>query len=119
HATGLEQLEPLVAEPGCVHGVLRVETVRFDQLRPVDAFLAACAEQALLLAAEIAEVAASCAAREQRRRERLQLETELRPHERRVVPDEQQQEHRRMPLEREPDVLPEAVRDEVEVAGGP
>ena len=99
-----------------MHRVLRVVAVRLDELGPVDALLAAHTEQALLLAVEIAEVPASRSPREDRRGERPQLVAEDRLRIDELVRHEQEQQDRRMSLEREPHVLAQAVRDEVEVA---
>ena len=75
----LEQLDALVAEARRVHRILRVEPVRLDELRAVNALLPARAEQPLLLAVEIAEVAATCSPREQRRPQCAQLLPQLGP----------------------------------------
>ncbi len=47
-----------------MHRVLRVVPMRLDELRPVDALLAARSEEPLLLSTEVSEVTAPGAARE-------------------------------------------------------
>jgi len=41
HSARLQEFDALVAEPDCVHRVLRVEAVRLDELGPVHPLLAA------------------------------------------------------------------------------
>src|SRR6266511_727787 len=95
-----------------MHGVFRVKAVRVDQLGTVNALLSPSSEQPFLLPAEVAEIAAPRAAREQRRPKRSQLAAQLGLHLDELLGQEQE---RRMTLERKPDVFAEAVSDEVEV----
>src|SRR5262245_4130716 len=98
-----------------MHRVLRVEAVRFDELGSVDPLLAARPEEPLLLTAEVPEVPPAGPPRDDRRPQLTQLVAELRLDQDQLRRDEQEQQDRRVPLEGEPNVLPQAVGNEIEV----
>src|SRR5881398_10039 len=99
-----------------MHRVLRVETVRLDELGPVDSLLAARPEQPLLLATQVTEVAAADPLGEDRWPKLPQPESQVGLDQGQLVGDEQEQEHGRVTLERQPHVLAQAVCDQVEIA---
>src|SRR5919201_2482176 len=68
-----EQLDALIAQSCSVHRVLRVEAVRLHELGTVDVLLPTRTEQTLLLSAEVAEITASGALRQQRRAQVAEL----------------------------------------------
>src|SRR5262245_34506839 len=112
----LQELEALVAETSRVHRLLRVVAVSVHELGPVHPLLPTHPEQTLLLAVQIAEVAAAGPSGQDRRSQLAKLPTEVGLHEHHLLRSEEEQQDRRMPLESEPHVLPEAVGDKVEVA---
>src|SRR5436190_11400674 len=87
-----------------------------DQFGTVHVPLPSRSEQPFALAAQVAEVAAAGTLGEDRAGQPAELPAERRLHDRQLRRDEEEQQHGRVALEREPEVLAEVVGDEVEVA---
>jgi hypothetical protein len=116
-ASRLQELDALVPEPQYVHRILRVVAELLDELGTVHVALAPLPNEAFALRFKIAEESPAGLSRRERRRELLELPSDLGPDDERIVWQVQEQEHGRIALERQARPFPQTVDGQIQIAG--